>query len=153
MHGRIDVHAHLLPGVDDGCADLLESIECGRMLVAAGYSHAFCTPHIWPNLPQNIPEVIAQRTKELQRQYDEAGVELNLLPGGELNLRPEMVSWSREQIPTYAMKGSTAFLICGRTSCRRFLAGGGASSEFAVEVDYRASGAAAGGAGGCFAGG
>jgi len=75
------------------------------MLVAAGYSHAFCTPHIWPNLPQNIPEVIEQRTKEVQRQYDEAGVDLNLLPGGELNLRPETVSWSREQVPTYAMKG------------------------------------------------
>jgi protein-tyrosine phosphatase len=105
MHGRIDVHAHLLPGLDDGCADLAESIECGKMLVAAGYSHVFCTPHIWPNLPQNNPEMIPQRTKELQRHYDEAGVNLNLLPGGELNLRPEMVNWSREQIPTYAMKG------------------------------------------------
>lgn len=105
MHGRIDVHAHLLPGADDGCADLAESIECARMLIAAGYSHAFCTPHIWPNLPQNNPDVIVQRTKELQRHYDEAEVNLNLLPGGELNLRPEMANWQREQIPTYSMKG------------------------------------------------
>ena len=105
MHGRIDVHAHLLPGVDDGCADVAESISCARMLVAAGYSHAFCTPHIWPNLPDNNPQVIPQRVKELQRHYDEAGVNLNLLSGGELNLRPEMLNWSREQIPTYAMKG------------------------------------------------
>jgi protein-tyrosine phosphatase len=105
MHGRIDVHAHLLPGVDDGCADVPESIACGRMLVAAGYSHAFCTPHIWPNLPQNNPDVIVQRTKELQRHYDETSVNLQLLPGGELNLRPEMVNWSRRQIPTYSMNG------------------------------------------------
>jgi len=105
MHGRIDVHAHLLPGVDDGCADLAESITCARMLIAAGYSHAFCTPHIWPNLPENNPDVILQRTKELQRHYDEAAVNLKLLPGGELNLRPEMVNWSRQQIPTYGMKG------------------------------------------------
>ena len=105
MHGRIDVHAHLLPGVDDGCADLAESITCARMLIAAGYSHVFCTPHIWPNLPENNPEIILQRTKELQRQYDEAGVNLKLLPGGELNLRPDMANWSRQQIPTYAMKG------------------------------------------------
>ena len=70
MQGRIDVHAHLLPGVDDGCADLAESIACGRVLIAAGYSTAFCTPHIWPNLPHNNPPTIAQRTKELQRQYD-----------------------------------------------------------------------------------
>jgi protein-tyrosine phosphatase len=62
MHGRIDVHAHLIPGVDDGCADVRESIECGRMLVGAGYTHAFCTPHIWPNLPGNNVEEIARRT-------------------------------------------------------------------------------------------
>ena len=96
MHGRIDVHAHLLPGVDDGCADLNESIICARMLVEAGYSHAFCTPHIWPNLPENKPDVIAQRTKELQNEYDRAAVSLKLLPGGELNLRAEMVNWNRQ---------------------------------------------------------
>src|SRR6266550_1675211 len=84
MQGRIDVHTHLLPGVDDGCADVAESIACGRMLLAAGYSHAFCTPHIWPNLPHNNVEVIAQRTRELQQEFDRAGVTLKLLPGGEL---------------------------------------------------------------------
>ena len=109
MHGRIDVHTHLLPGVDDGCADLAESIECGRMLVAAGYSHAFCTPHIWPNLPHNNPQMIAQRTEELQKHFDEAGVSLRLLPGGELNLRPEIATWTRDQIPTFGMKGKYCF--------------------------------------------
>jgi protein-tyrosine phosphatase len=79
------------------------------MLVAAGYSLAFCTPHIWPNLPHNNPGVIVQRTKELQRHFDEAGVNLKLLPGGELNLRAEMVNWQREHIPTFGMKGEYCF--------------------------------------------
>jgi len=109
MQGRIDVHTHLLPGVDDGCADVSESIACGRMLVEAGYSHAFCTPHIWPNLPHNNVEVIAQRTRELQKEFDRASVTLKLLPGGELNLRAEMVSWRREQVPTFGMKGKYCF--------------------------------------------
>jgi len=109
MHGRIDVHTHLLPGVDDGCAQVAESIQCGMMLVEAGYSHAFCTPHIWPNLPHNHPELIVQRTAELQKEFDWAGVPLNLLPGGELNLRAEMATWGREQIPTFGMKGKLCF--------------------------------------------
>ena len=109
MQGRIDVHSHLLPGVDDGCSDLGESIQCGRMLLEAGYTQAFCTPHIWPNLPHNVPEIISQRTEELQREFDRAGVGLKLLPGGELNLRAEMVNWSREQIPTFGMKGKYCF--------------------------------------------
>ena len=49
--GRIDVHSHLLPGLDDGCVSLDESLACARRLVAEGYTHSFCTPHIWPNLP------------------------------------------------------------------------------------------------------
>jgi protein-tyrosine phosphatase len=105
MHGRIDVHAHLIPGVDDGCADVFESIVCAKMLVEAGYSHAFCTPHIWPNLPHNNPQSIVQRTEDLQRAYDAAGVPLKLIPGGELNLRAEMVAHSLEQLPSYGMRG------------------------------------------------
>ncbi len=109
MHGRIDVHTHLLPGVDDGCAEVEQSIECARMLVEAGYSQAFCTPHIWPNLPHNNPAMIVQKTEGLQKELERAGVPLKLFPGGELNLRPEMVNWSREQIPTFAMKGKYCF--------------------------------------------
>ena len=36
--GRIDVHSHLLPGVDDGCKSVEESIACARVLVANGYT-------------------------------------------------------------------------------------------------------------------
>jgi protein-tyrosine phosphatase len=104
MHGRIDVHAHLLPGVDDGCADVLESLACGRMLVAAGYTHAFCTPHIWPNLPHNNPQMIVEKTAELQQEYEAAGVPLKLFPGGELNLRPESIIAQLENLPTYCMQ-------------------------------------------------
>src|SRR4051794_15107533 len=51
--GRIDVHSHLLPGVDDGCASIEDSIACAARMVAAGYTHSFCTPHVWPDLPHN----------------------------------------------------------------------------------------------------
>lgn len=103
--GRIDVHSHLLPGIDDGCPTLDESIACGRELIAVGYTHSFCTPHIWPNLPNNNVARIIQRTAELQQAFDDAGISLRLLPGGELNLRPDLVNLSCEQIPTYNMAG------------------------------------------------
>ena len=101
--GRIDVHSHLLPGIDDGCATLEESIACARHMVQAGYTHSFCTPHIWPNLPGNTPDAIARRTARLQEALDEADVPLRLLPGGELNLRPELIGMSIERVPTYGM--------------------------------------------------
>ncbi|MDB5171796.1 MAG: hypothetical protein JWN51_569 [Phycisphaerales bacterium] len=101
--GRIDVHSHLLPGIDDGCQTLEESLACARMLVEAGYTHSFCTPHIWPNLPDNNTSVITERVAKLQRELDEAAIPLRLFPGGEINLRPDTADLSAEDVVTYGM--------------------------------------------------
>ena len=90
--GRIDMHAHLLPGVDDGCRSVADSVAVGRQLVEAGYTHAFCTPHVPPHLPADFPEKVRQWTFRLQGEYDAAGVPLTLHPGGELTLA---ASWPR----------------------------------------------------------
>ena len=103
--GRIDVHSHLLPGLDDGCQTLDESMACARLLVKAGYSHVFCTPHVWPNLPDNSPQEIAQRTVELQIALNMEQIELKVFPGGEINLRPDTVSTPADQMVTYGMNG------------------------------------------------
>ena len=106
--GRIDVHAHLIPGVDDGCKTVADSVAVGRQLVAAGYAQAFCTPHVWPNLSGNTVDNIRRWTAELQAAYDAAGVAITLHPGGELSLA---ASWPRlgeidpSQIVTAAMAG------------------------------------------------
>jgi protein-tyrosine phosphatase len=101
--GRIDVHSHLIPGVDDGCPTLEESFACARAMVRAGYTHCFCTPHIWPNLTHNTVETIAERTARLQEALNEAAIPLKVLPGGELSLRPDFVDASPDGIPTYGM--------------------------------------------------
>jgi protein-tyrosine phosphatase len=103
--GRCDVHSHLLPNIDDGCASLEESIACARQLVDAGYTHSFCTPHIWPSFPQNTIGNITQHVSRLQEAFDAAGVKLRLIPGGELNLRPEFINTPPRELVTYAMAG------------------------------------------------
>lgn len=105
MFGRIDVHSHILPGIDDGCATLEQSLTCARMLVNAGYSHSFVTPHFWPNLPHVKPSNIVRWTSELQARLDAEGIDLALMPGGELNLRPELMVLKKEEVPTYGMGG------------------------------------------------
>lgn len=100
MTGRIDVHSHLLPGVDDGCRDYAESIECAKRMVDAGYTHSFCTPHIWPNL-DNATETIAPRVERLQAELDEAGVPLKLLPGGEMHISATFCNTRIEDLVTY----------------------------------------------------
>lgn len=103
MIGRIDVHSHLLPNVDDGCGSLEESLECARILSAAGYTHAFCTPHIWPNLPNNTIAAITRWTALFQEELHRREIPLRVLPGGELNLHEELQNLPPEQIVSFAM--------------------------------------------------
>ncbi|MGH7178709.1 MAG: tyrosine-protein phosphatase [Tepidisphaeraceae bacterium] len=102
MTGRIDIHCHLLPGVDDGCTTLDESLACARMFVATGYTHCFCTPHIWPNLDNSV-QTIPARVARLQTTLNEAGIPLRVLAGGEVSLGPHALDIAPEQIVTYAM--------------------------------------------------
>jgi len=102
--GRIDVHSHLLPGVDDGCKTVQESVQCARMMVEAGYTHSFCTPHVWPHLSENTVANIPLHTDRLQQAIDLAGVRLKLIPGGEINLRPDTPETAVDQIVSYGMR-------------------------------------------------
>jgi protein-tyrosine phosphatase len=108
IHGkmrRIDVHSHLLPGVDDGCATLEQSIQCARMLVEAGYSHGFCTPHLWPSNPRINRQTVADWTRDLQRSLDNAGIPFEVLPGSELNLHPKVIQTPPDRIISLALGG------------------------------------------------
>lgn len=103
--GRIDVHSHLLPDVDDGCPNTRESLKCIRRLIGAGYTHSFCTPHIWPNLPHNSINGIIEKTNQLQRDIDVAGLQYRVFPGGELNARPDLAETTAPPVPTFGMAG------------------------------------------------
>ena len=102
--GRIDVHSHLLPGVDDGCRTVEESVKCARKMVEAGYTHSFCTPHVWPHLSENTVANIPLHTDRLQQALDLSGVRLKLIPGGEINLRPDTPETAVDQIVSYGMR-------------------------------------------------
>jgi protein-tyrosine phosphatase len=103
----VEVHSHLLPGVDDGCRSLEESVACARVLVGAGYTHAFCTPHVLPQFPRNTVDGIRAGAKRLQRRLDSEGVPLVVWPGGEMTLARSKQAWlpRREEVVTYGLAG------------------------------------------------
>ena len=101
--GRIDVHSHLLPGCDDGCKTVQESVLCARAMADAGYTHMFCTPHIWPHLTQNTARNIPLQTAALQEALNLAGVRLTLIPGGEINLCADTPRTPADALVSYGM--------------------------------------------------
>jgi protein-tyrosine phosphatase len=103
--GRFDVHSHLLPGVDDGCASEEESLRCAREMVAAGYTHSFCTPHFWTSYPKTTVPAVQKWVVDFQKRLDEENVPLKLLPGGEINLRANLGEIPIRDLPTFGMEG------------------------------------------------
>ncbi len=102
--GRIDIHSHLLPGLDDGCRDLDESLACVRRLQEAGFVGTICTPHVWVDMfPQNVPDHIRAHTQLLQQELRHRGIDYTLWPGAEVRLYDGIIDWfKRHGVPTLA---------------------------------------------------
>ena len=81
----VDLHLHLLPGVDDGPPDEAASLVHAERLAREGVHEATVTPHIGhPDYPLDVA-TIAERTRALQAAIAAAGIELLLHPGGEIH--------------------------------------------------------------------
>jgi protein-tyrosine phosphatase len=77
---RVELHFHLLPGVDDGPRDLGTALELAREAVADGTRLVTCTPHAHAVDFAEVPE----RVRELQSALDAAAIDLEIRPGAEL---------------------------------------------------------------------
>jgi protein-tyrosine phosphatase len=81
----IDIHSHILPGLDDGAADLDESLAMARLMVEDGVRVVVATPHVredFPTTPAQMDEALTQ----VRATVAAAGLPLTILPGGELSL-------------------------------------------------------------------
>jgi protein-tyrosine phosphatase len=87
-----DLHCHILPGIDDGAADVSVSIEMAKAFVADGVSVAACTPHILPGLYHNSGSQIREATVALQQVLDGEGIPLQLVPGADNHITPGFVA-------------------------------------------------------------
>lgn len=78
-----DYHCHILPAVDDGAADLEESLAMARILSEFGFGTLVCTPHMIRGCFENNPARVASAVAVLQGHFNDAGIPLQLVPGCE----------------------------------------------------------------------
>jgi len=79
----IDLHTHILPGIDDGARTLDDALEMARALVADGVTTVAATPHVRDDYPTSA-DVMLRAVDALRGVLDEAGIPLILLPWAEL---------------------------------------------------------------------
>ena len=86
----IDLHCHILPGIDDGPADIAESLDMARQAVRNGIHTVVATPHSRNGVYVNARADICRRVQEVNRMLAEAAIDLVVLPGAEEHIRPDM---------------------------------------------------------------
>lgn len=82
----IDIHCHILPGIDDGAETIEESLEMARMAVADGTTKIVATPHQQNGVYNNSAERIRQHVEHLRTALKEAGIPLKILPGADVHI-------------------------------------------------------------------
>ena len=106
----IDLHCHMLPGIDDGAVDLAMALEMARLAAADGIHTVACTPHIYPGMYENTADGIRGAITALQAELDAQGIALRLVEGADVHLDTDLVGSIRDgRVPTLA--GSRYLLL------------------------------------------
>ena len=84
----IDIHCHILPGLDDGPLAPEESLEMAMQAVADGIRGLIATPHTLNGVFTNRFQEISAGIGDLRRMLQDAHIELALYPGAEEHFRP-----------------------------------------------------------------
>jgi protein-tyrosine phosphatase len=105
----IDLHCHLVPGIDDGSKSLRMSMEMARLAVADGTTVLACTPHVMPPVYDNRGPIIKAAVDVLRKAIALAELPLRLVAGADVHVAPDLVAGLRDgRIPTL---GDSRYLL------------------------------------------
>lgn len=85
----IDIHCHILPGLDDGPKDMETSIEMVNIALADGITDIVATPHFAEEFPYSADDVM-QSYEALKKEIEQRALPLNLHYGLEVQINPDL---------------------------------------------------------------
>jgi protein-tyrosine phosphatase len=108
----IDIHCHLLPGIDDGPPTVEGAMALAKALVDDGITQVVVTPHVYPGRFENWRSSIADEHARFSGLLRQAGLPLQLLRGGEVRLTPEVLDLlARDELPFLGQVGGYRTLL------------------------------------------
>lgn len=107
----IDVHTHILPGIDDGVRTEDEAVAFARIAVADGIRTLVATPHCREGFYVNERDTVLAAVARLRGRLAAESVALELLPGAEVHLTTDLPARVKDgRAPTLADNGRTLLL-------------------------------------------
>ncbi len=112
--GFVDLHAHILPGLDDGPDTMEESLAMARLARKDGTEIILATPHqrdvMLGSSIQTVKDLVAQLNEALDEEAGPGGRPLRVLPGMENHIEPELPEWVENG--TALTINGTRFILC-----------------------------------------
>jgi len=107
----IDLHTHILPGIDDGIETIEGSLEFARVAIQDGVKVIVATPHYKEGVWDNEREGILAAVEALRERLDQEGLDVDVRPGAEVHLCPELVERVKDgRATTVGDNGRTVLL-------------------------------------------
>jgi protein-tyrosine phosphatase len=103
----IDFHSHILPGLDDGPADIDESIAMAAALHDAGFKTIYGTPHLMKGCFEADNQAVILAASTLQARLHKENIEMEILPGREYYLDEFLDGYLKDPLPL----GKTQYIM------------------------------------------
>lgn len=106
----IDIHTHILPGLDDGAENWMDTLNMARAAASEGITTIIATPHHANGNYINLAVEVVEHTLRINEQLIAAGVPVTIMPGQEIRVHDDLLeAWHRKELLTLA--GSNYVLI------------------------------------------
>ena len=86
----VDIHCHLLPGIDDGASSLDVSLAMAKLAADDGIDIVIATPHQLGNFTRNTSDVVREAVRQLQSHLQQQHIPLRLLPGADVRIEADL---------------------------------------------------------------
>lgn len=106
----IDIHSHILPGIDDGAQSLEDSIAMAKQAVSEGIETIIATPHHKNGKYENTKSSILMRVNQLNDALKEEGLNIKILPGQENRIFGELLEYY-ENGEILTLTGNSSYLF------------------------------------------
>jgi len=80
---KVDIHSHLLPGIDDGVKTITEAVEIIKRFKILGYSKLITTPHVISDSYPNNKQIITKKLQDVKEALQDNNIEIILEAGAE----------------------------------------------------------------------
>lgn len=107
----VDLHCHLLPGVDDGSKSMEISLRLAREATENGVTHALLTPHHMNGRYVNHKQDVIRRAKEFQEQLKAHNIPLTVFPGQEVRINGQLLEALNKDDILFADTGNKYLML------------------------------------------